>query len=333
MAQVLVTESYLDNIADAIRDKNGSEDTYTPAQMAGAIEALPDAPVLVPKSITANGTYSPASDDADGYSGVTVNVANSYAAGDEGKVVSNGALVSQSSQNITENGTYDTTLKNQVVVNVSGGGGSADTVKGFEIYEQDFVGGSNNTVKGVYNNNYFVCYFHDNMSSSYQLNGTSYTYSVVESGKGSGSICATTKAVTNGNNQQNDAIIRQQGSQFTSVHGDSGSYMSFVGGWVGYPDGGTIYENEENGTTNSITLNSAHDTLLVVFVATNTGLGNVSSIDINGTTYSVENKGYKYDGVYALYGIHVIKNNLASTITVTISARCYSYLSIIGIDS
>ena len=44
-----------------------------------------------------------------------------YSAGDEGKVVSNGALVAQSSQNITQNGTYDTTLKNQVVVSVSGG--------------------------------------------------------------------------------------------------------------------------------------------------------------------------------------------------------------------
>lgn len=40
MAQVLVTESYLDNIADAIRDKNGTNNTYTPAQMAQAIENI-----------------------------------------------------------------------------------------------------------------------------------------------------------------------------------------------------------------------------------------------------------------------------------------------------
>ena len=40
MAQVLVTESYLDDIADAIRDKNGTENTYTPAQMAQAIEDI-----------------------------------------------------------------------------------------------------------------------------------------------------------------------------------------------------------------------------------------------------------------------------------------------------
>lgn len=127
MSQVLVTESYLDDIADAIREKNGSEDTYTPAQMAGAIEDIhtADEVVLVSKSVNANGTYNPASDSADGYSGVTVNVPNSYAAGDEGKVVSNGALVAQSarSSDITENGTYDTTLNNEVTVDVSGGGG------------------------------------------------------------------------------------------------------------------------------------------------------------------------------------------------------------------
>lgn len=38
---------------------------------------------------------------------------------DEGKVVSNGSLVAQSSQSITENGTYDTTLINEVVVEIA----------------------------------------------------------------------------------------------------------------------------------------------------------------------------------------------------------------------
>ena len=89
--QVLVTPTYLENIADAIRGRNGTQNTYTPAQMAAAVTAIP----------------------------------NSYAAGDEGKVVDNGALVSQSSLSVTENGTYDTTKKNSVTVNVSGGGGTS----------------------------------------------------------------------------------------------------------------------------------------------------------------------------------------------------------------
>lgn len=50
MAQVLITESYLDDIADAIRDKNGSEDTYTPAQMATAIENIQTAEDMEPAS-------------------------------------------------------------------------------------------------------------------------------------------------------------------------------------------------------------------------------------------------------------------------------------------
>lgn len=70
------------------------------------------------KSITENGT-----EDVTNYASVNVNVPNSYDASDEGKVVSNCALVAQGSQTITENGTYDTTLVDDVTVNVSGGGG------------------------------------------------------------------------------------------------------------------------------------------------------------------------------------------------------------------
>lgn len=40
MAKVLINESNLENIADAIRGKNGTQNTYTPSQMAGAISAI-----------------------------------------------------------------------------------------------------------------------------------------------------------------------------------------------------------------------------------------------------------------------------------------------------
>ena len=69
-----------------------------------------------PLSVTENGTYTAPTGKA--YSPVNVSVPNSYAAGDEGKVVSNGALVSQTSKNITANGTVDTTTNNEVVVAV-----------------------------------------------------------------------------------------------------------------------------------------------------------------------------------------------------------------------
>lgn len=41
MSNVLVEESSLRGIADAIREKNGSEETYTPSQMARAVSDIP----------------------------------------------------------------------------------------------------------------------------------------------------------------------------------------------------------------------------------------------------------------------------------------------------
>lgn len=62
MPQVLITESYLDNIADAIRYKNGTQETYTPSEMAPAIRALNTTGTgyVLPSGtleITENGTY------------------------------------------------------------------------------------------------------------------------------------------------------------------------------------------------------------------------------------------------------------------------------------
>lgn len=78
---------------------------------------------LIKKSISANGVYNASSDNADGYSKVTVDVPNTYTAQDEGMVVDNGALVPQTTMpdEITENGTVDTTLFNSVIVNVHTG--------------------------------------------------------------------------------------------------------------------------------------------------------------------------------------------------------------------
>lgn len=71
------------------------------------------------KSITANGTNI----DVAQYAYADVAVPNSYSASDEGKVVSNGALVAQTSDTVTANDTYDTTLINSLTVNVSGSSG------------------------------------------------------------------------------------------------------------------------------------------------------------------------------------------------------------------
>lgn len=75
MAKVLVNESSLTGIADAIRGKNGTTDTYKPSEMAAAITAISGGgePTIEALSVTSNGTYT-ATDGVDGYSPVTVNV-------------------------------------------------------------------------------------------------------------------------------------------------------------------------------------------------------------------------------------------------------------------
>ena len=114
-----------------------------------------------PLSVTENGEYT--ADEGKAYSPVSVSVPNSYAAGDEGKVVSNGALVSQTSDTATQNGTVDTTLINSLTVNVSGGGSS-----GFDLLATKSLGTFSNvgtsstdtgqtiTVPGVVNSDYDV---------------------------------------------------------------------------------------------------------------------------------------------------------------------------------
>ena len=91
MGQVLITKSILTAIANAIRGKNGSSDTYKPGEMAAAITALPSAGTMIEKSISANGTYKAEDDDADGYSKVVVSVGGP-------------TLITK---NITQNGTYN----------------------------------------------------------------------------------------------------------------------------------------------------------------------------------------------------------------------------------
>ena len=80
MAKVLVTESYLEDIGDAIRAKLETQDTYKPSQMANAISQISGG-TLITKSITQNGTYNASDDEADGYSSVTVNVAGGGGSG------------------------------------------------------------------------------------------------------------------------------------------------------------------------------------------------------------------------------------------------------------
>ena len=105
----------LSNVSITMGGVDITSQVFTPDASGGGRSAE-----LGTKTITTNGTYDAEDDSIDGYSSVTVNVANSYSAGDEGKVVSNGALVAQGSDTVTQNGTVDTTLISSLLVNVAG---------------------------------------------------------------------------------------------------------------------------------------------------------------------------------------------------------------------
>jgi hypothetical protein len=121
MSRKLFEDSKIADIASAIREKNGKSDQYTTAQMPAAIREIKTQPELQEKNITSNGQYTPDS-GYDGFSRVITNVPNTYAAADEGKVVSNGALKTQTEATVNENGTVDTTEINRLIVNVPSGG-------------------------------------------------------------------------------------------------------------------------------------------------------------------------------------------------------------------
>lgn len=115
-AEVAVPASAVDEGTKQITQNGDGQDVIGYA----AVDV--NVPGIVPagtKQINQNGTH-----DVAQYASAEVNVPNTYSASDEGKVVQSGALVSQSSQTIEENGTYDTTLIDELTVNVSGGGGA-----------------------------------------------------------------------------------------------------------------------------------------------------------------------------------------------------------------
>lgn len=109
MANVFVEESSLQDIADAIRSKNGTQNTYKPSQMADAITDLPSGGITPTGTvnITTNGTH-----DVTNYESASVNVPT-------------GTTPTGTKQiSITQNGTITEDVTNyanaEITVNVSG---------------------------------------------------------------------------------------------------------------------------------------------------------------------------------------------------------------------
>lgn len=139
MSKVIVTDTYLSNIASAIRGKAGTQSLYTPAQMASAITALPSPSGTT--NITSNGIF-----DVSAFASASVSVPVGVFPTGTKNITSNGVYdvasfasasvavptpaPSISALTVTENGTYSVPSGvdgyNPVTVNVSGGGGGGN---------------------------------------------------------------------------------------------------------------------------------------------------------------------------------------------------------------
>ena len=222
---------------------NGSYDTTLNNSVE--VDVAGGSATLIEKSINANGVYNASSDSADGYSKVTVDVPNTYTAGDEGKVVSSGALVAQTAHaTITINGSYDTTLNNSVEVDVAGGSAT--------LIEKSI------NANGVYN------------ASSDSADGYSKvtvdvpnTYTAGDEGKvvSSGALVAQTAHATITTNNTYDTTLNNSVTvdvPNTYTAGDEGKVVS-NGALVAQTAHATITTNNTYDTTlnNSVTVNVA----------------------------------------------------------------------------
>lgn len=142
-----------------------------PNTIADNLLRLQTARTAIAGAITAKGGTVTTGDGFEEFPADIATITNQYTAQDEGKVVSNGALVAQGFDTATENGIVDTTLISSLLVNVKGSGASAFKLTLLSSY-------TNVTANDFYifegETHIYCCgYLNGNFSYSYQKVGFS----------------------------------------------------------------------------------------------------------------------------------------------------------------
>ena len=229
-------------------------------------------------SITANGTTT---EDVTNYANaeITANVPNTYSAGDEGKVVSNGALVAQGSDTVTTNDTYDTTLISSLIVNVSGGGGG-DTL---EWYCSRSVS-TFTSFSGMYSGKNFTVDFKNYVGS---LGGYNYM-GMIDGPNGKLTFKGLSSSLTGANMNTTDFLRNSPCFQEIDFGGLAPATMTR---W--FRDWGLRTQDNKYAST-PVTI-------------TNLSLDNLSS---NNDSFSVSNTSDRYYRQFDVYFTGTLKNNI-----------------------
>ena len=77
MNKAIITEQFLFDIGNSIREKTGDSNSYKPSEMASAIMRIRTQGNIISKRITENGIYNCESEGVDGYNIVDVDVEQS----------------------------------------------------------------------------------------------------------------------------------------------------------------------------------------------------------------------------------------------------------------
>lgn len=250
--------------------------------------------VLTSKDITENGLYNAADDEADGYSSVNVDVPNTYLLSDEGKVVNNGRLISQTSSTASQNGIVDTTLINSLNVNVP----DTNTTSGILPY---VIHTSETALRSwiIYGNNYEHTYSADHtLPLTFNTNtaGAASDWSISGNdnvGKNLLKITATTQTINdvtftvdkeagtitaNGKatvfTQFTIPLLMLSGNYYFSGCASGGSSNTYyiiawdndISGRAKQWDGLTNSENDYGATSNQIKVDSTHNQRLIICI-------------------------------------------------------------------